>query len=159
MRVTMGAVTFAATQMSCGDDRDANVARAEEQVRAAASKDAQVILLQELFETPYFCKDLDSKYFDFAQDANSSELLQKFSTLAKELDVVLPISFFYFLRTSGIIEAKNGERIPVIFQRVFLPNPIMLLIGNFKGFGKQVDEFLGFLCQRIPRQGYLVSQG
>ena len=75
----MGTVTFAATQMACGDDKDANVARAEEQVRAAASKGAQVILLQELFETPYFCKDLDSKYFDFAHDANSNELLQRSS--------------------------------------------------------------------------------
>jgi N-carbamoylputrescine amidase len=109
----MGTVTFAATQMACGDDKDANVARAEEQVRAAASKGAQVILLQELFETPYFCKDLDSKYFDFAHDANSNELLKKFSTLAKELDVVLPISFFErannsFFNSIAIIDADGS---------------------------------------------------
>ena len=81
-------VTFAATQMACSDDKDANVAIAEEQVRSAAAKGAQIILLQELFETPYFCKDLDSRYFELAHDANSSSLLKRFSALARELKVV-----------------------------------------------------------------------
>jgi len=109
----MATVTFAATQMACSDDKDANVSRAEEQVRAAAAKGAQVILLQELFETPYFCKDLDSRNFEFAHDADASPLLQKFSALAKELDVVLPISFFEranntFFNSTGIIDADGG---------------------------------------------------
>lgn len=121
----MGTVTFAATQMACGDDKDANIARAKEQVRAAASKGAQVILLQELFESPYFCKDLDSKYFDFAHAANSSELLQKFSTLAKELDVVLPISFFEranntFFNSIAIIDA-DGEVLGV-YRKSHIPD-------------------------------------
>ena len=121
----MGTVTFAATQMACGDDKDANTARAEEQVRTAASKGAQVILLQELFESPYFCKDLDSKYFDFAHAANSSELLQKFSTLAKELDVVLPISFFEranntFFNSIAIIDA-DGEVLGV-YRKSHIPD-------------------------------------
>jgi N-carbamoylputrescine amidase len=121
----MGTVTFAATQMACGDDKDANIARAEEQVRKAASKGAQIILLQELFETPYFCKDLDSKYFDFAHAANSSELLQRFSTIAKELDVVLPISFFErsnnsFFNSIAIIDA-DGEVLGV-YRKSHIPD-------------------------------------
>jgi len=80
---------FAATQMACGDDKHANIARAEEQVRAAAAKGARIILLQELFETPYFCKDLDSRNFELAHDAASCSLLSKFSALARELDIVL----------------------------------------------------------------------
>lgn len=104
---------FAATQMACGDDSNANIARAEEQVRAAAAQGAQIILLQELFETPYFCKDLDSRYFDLAHKANSSPLLAKFSALARELEVVLPISFFErdnntFFNSIGILDA-DGE--------------------------------------------------
>jgi N-carbamoylputrescine amidase len=121
----MAKVTFAATQMACGDDRAANVARAEEQVRAAAAQGAQIILLQELFETPYFCKDLDSKYFDFAHDANSSALLQKFSALAKELNVVLPISFFErannsFFNSIGIVDA-DGEMLG-LYRKSHIPD-------------------------------------
>ena len=121
----MGTVTFAATQMACGDDKDTNIARAEEQVRAAASKGAQVILLQELFETPYFCKDLDSKYFDFAHETNSSELLKKFSTLAKELDVVLPISFFErannsFFNSIAIIDADG--KVLGVYRKSHIPD-------------------------------------
>lgn len=120
----MGTVTFAATQMACGDDNDANVARAEAQVRAAASKGAQVILLQELFETPYFCKDLDSKYFEFAHHADSSELLQKFSTIAKELNVVLPISFFErasnsFFNSIAIIDADG--KVLGVYRKSHIP--------------------------------------
>ena len=121
----MATVTFAATQMACSDDKDANVAHAEEQVRAAASKGAQIILLQELFETPYFCKDLDSRYFDFAHDANASSLLEKFSALAKELDVVLPISFFEranntFFNSIGIIDA-DGDLLGV-YRKSHIPD-------------------------------------
>ena len=49
-------VKVAATQMACGWDRDANVARASEMVREAAGRGAKIILIQELFETPYFCR-------------------------------------------------------------------------------------------------------
>jgi len=121
----MGTITFAATQMACSDDSDANVSLAEEQVRAAASRGAQVILLQELFETPYFCKDLDSKYFDLAHVANGSKLLQKFSTLAKELDVVLPISFFErtnntFFNSIAIIDADG--KVLGVYRKSHIPD-------------------------------------
>jgi len=109
----MATVTFAATQMACSDDKDANVAIAEEQVRSAAANGAQIILLQELFETPYFCKDLDSRYFELAHDADSSSLLKRFSALARELNVVLPISFYEranntFFNSIGIIDADGA---------------------------------------------------
>lgn len=121
----MGTVTFAATQMACGDDKDANIAGAEEQVRAAASKGAQVILLQELFETPYFCKDLDSKYFDFAHAASNSGLLNKFSKLANELEVVLPISFFErsnnsYFNSIAIIDADG--KVLGIYRKSHIPD-------------------------------------
>jgi N-carbamoylputrescine amidase len=109
----MATVTFAATQMACSDDKDANVAIAEEQVRSAAANGAQIILLQELFETPYFCKDLDSRYFEWAHDADSSSLLKRFTALARELNVVLPISFYEranntFFNSIGIIDADGA---------------------------------------------------
>jgi len=103
---------FAATQMACVEDPHLNIARAEEQVRDAAGRGAKIILLQELFESPYFCKDLDSRYFDLAHAADTSLLLAKFSALAKELDVVLPISFFErannaFFNSIAILDADG----------------------------------------------------
>jgi N-carbamoylputrescine amidase len=90
----MSKVVFASTQMACTEDREANIARAESLVREAADRGAQVVLLQELFETPYFCKDMDATYFELAHDGVSNPLVSHFQSLAKELAVVLPVSFF-----------------------------------------------------------------
>ena len=67
----MSIVTVAATQMACSWDRDANVARGERLIRQAAARGAQVILLQELFETPYFCQEHDPRHFELARDRKS----------------------------------------------------------------------------------------
>jgi N-carbamoylputrescine amidase len=109
----MSKVTFAATQMACVEDSTTNIERAEAQVREAAARGAQVILLQELFETPYFCKDLDSKYLELAHAGKNNELVKRFQGIAKELSVVLPISFFErvnntYFNTIGIVDA-DGE--------------------------------------------------
>ncbi|MCB1883275.1 MAG: N-carbamoylputrescine amidase [Geminicoccaceae bacterium] len=90
----MREVTVAATQMACSWDEDENVARAESLVRAAANQGAQVILLQELFATPYFCKDQKADHFRLAQPMHGSPLIARMSRLAAELGVVLPVSFF-----------------------------------------------------------------
>jgi N-carbamoylputrescine amidase len=87
-------ITVAATQMACSWDIEANLQRAEAQVRKAASAGANIVLLQELFETPYFCIDVQEKHFDLARPMQGNPLLQRFSALAKELGVVLPVSFF-----------------------------------------------------------------
>ena len=91
----MALVTVAATQMACSWDIEGNVARAEKLVRDAAAKGAQIILIQELFQTPYFCIDQSPEHFDLAQTLEDSPLIRHFSALAKELDVVLPLSFFF----------------------------------------------------------------
>ncbi len=90
----MSQVTVAATQMACTWDREANVKTAEALVREAAGRGAQIILLQELFETPYFCKDQKQEHFALAQPAEGHPVLARMSALAKELEVVLPVSFF-----------------------------------------------------------------
>jgi len=109
----MSKVTFAATQMACVEDSAINIERAEAQVREAAARGAQVILLQELFETPYFCKDLDSKYLELAHTGKENDLVRRFQGIAKELSVVLPVSFFEkvnntYFNTIGIVDA-DGE--------------------------------------------------
>jgi len=90
----MRTVTFAATQFACSWDRAANVAKAKEIVRAAAAKGAQVVLLQELFETPYFCQDQSPDHFALAQPFEGNTLIAEMAALAGQLGVVLPVSFF-----------------------------------------------------------------
>jgi len=87
-------VTVAATQMACTPDIDANLANAESLVRKAAESGANMILIQELFALPYFCKDQLEKYFDLAEPISDSKVIRYMSKLAKELGVVLPVSFF-----------------------------------------------------------------
>lgn len=84
----------AVLQFSMSDDRSRNVAKATELIRRAASEGAQVILAPELFQGPYFPKTEDATFFRFAEPAAQSKTLAHFSDLAKELQVVLPISFF-----------------------------------------------------------------
>ncbi|MFI4890364.1 MAG: N-carbamoylputrescine amidase [Steroidobacterales bacterium] len=90
----MSIVTVAATQMACSWDIDANIARAEKLVRTAAAQGARVILIQELFETPYFCKDHDPKHFDLAKPLEGHPTVERFRAVARELSVVLPVSVF-----------------------------------------------------------------
>jgi N-carbamoylputrescine amidase len=87
-------ITLAATQTTCGWDRDANVSTAERLVRHAASEGAQIVLLQELFETPYFCQDQKQEFFALASPVEDHPVLRRMSALAAELQVVLPVSFF-----------------------------------------------------------------
>ncbi len=87
-------ITVAATQMACSWDSAANLDRAEGLVREAAARGAQVILLQELFETPYFCPDQKQELFALARPFAENPVIARFAALAKELGVVLPVSFF-----------------------------------------------------------------
>jgi len=90
----MSSLTVAATQMACGTDRDENIARAEKLVRMAAEKGARLILLQELFETPYFCKDMKPELMKLALPLDENPALKRMRALAKELGVVLPVSVY-----------------------------------------------------------------
>jgi N-carbamoylputrescine amidase len=80
--------------MSCSWDVHENVAKAEALVREAAAQGAQIILLQELFETPYFCIEISESYHSLATPLEENKAFQHFSALAKELEVVLPFSWF-----------------------------------------------------------------
>ncbi|MCR9255896.1 MAG: N-carbamoylputrescine amidase [Alphaproteobacteria bacterium] len=87
-------ITVAATQMTCGWDWEENMAKAEALVRRAAAEGATLILLQELFETPYFCPDQKQEYFTLAKPLDGHPAVMRMQALAKELGVVLPVSVF-----------------------------------------------------------------
>jgi N-carbamoylputrescine amidase len=90
----MRKVTFAATQFACSWDMKANVAKAKDLVREAASRGANAILIQELFETPYFCQDQSADHYRLAAPFEGNVLIAEMAELAKSLHVVLPVSFF-----------------------------------------------------------------
>jgi len=87
-------VKVSAIQMAMQVDKKTNVNKAESLVRQAVNNGANIILLPELFEGLYFCKDMDEKYFEWASPLQDNKLIQRFSQLAKELDVVLLVSYF-----------------------------------------------------------------
>jgi N-carbamoylputrescine amidase len=87
-------VKVAATQMSCSSNIEENISKAETLVREAAAQGAQIILLQELFETPYFCQKEKADYYAYATELEHNKAINHFKAVAKELQVVLPISFY-----------------------------------------------------------------
>jgi N-carbamoylputrescine amidase len=87
-------VRVAATQCAFTADLDTNVARVEALVREAAAQGAQVILPSELFEGLYFCREEKDAFFDWARPAEGHPTILRFQKLAKELGVVIPVSFF-----------------------------------------------------------------
>jgi len=106
-------ITVAATQFACTWDRAANIAAAERAIRNAHAAGAQIALVQELFETPYFCKEHDPKYFDLALPMAENPAVKRFRELARELDMVLPVSVFeragnVFYNSIAIVDA-GGE--------------------------------------------------
>ncbi|RJX02558.1 N-carbamoylputrescine amidase [Clostridium sp. AF15-41] len=90
----MRKVKVAATQMSCSWNKEEVLDKAEKLVREAAAEGANIILLQELFETPYFCQKQKFEYFDLAKPLSENAAVKRFTEVAKELQVVLPISFY-----------------------------------------------------------------
>ncbi len=90
----MRKVTAAVTQMGCSRDREENLQKAEDLVRQAAEQGAQIILLQELFETQYFCQTQNFAYMDLARPLSESPAVKRLSVLAKETETVIPVSFF-----------------------------------------------------------------
>ena len=121
----MRMIKLAATQMACGDDAEQNIMRAESLVRRAAGEGANVVLLQELFETPYFCKDQEPAWFDAAREAADHPLIARMQQLARELNVVLPVSFFERARNAhfnsiAIVDA-DGEVLGV-YRKSHIPD-------------------------------------
>ena len=90
----MREVILAATQMTCSKNSSENVDKAESIIRKAAGMGAQIILIQELFESTYFCMDQKDELFGLSKPFENHPTLKRMSKLASELEVVLPVSFF-----------------------------------------------------------------
>ena len=87
-------IKVAATQMSCSWELDENIEKAKKIIYSAAADGANIILLQELFQSPYFCIQYDEKIFKLAQTFEDSTLIKEMSEFCKKLNIVLPVSYF-----------------------------------------------------------------
>ena len=90
----MRKVTVAAIQMQMVAGVSENINKAEQLVRKAAEQGAQIILLPELFERPYFCQQRQYDFYDYATSVEENQAVQHFRPIAKELAVAMPISFY-----------------------------------------------------------------
>ena len=120
----MREVALAVTQFAPTADHAANADRAEAMVRRAAAEGGQVILLQELFHGPYFCITQDPRYFDWAAPVEGHPLIARFAALARELGVVLPVSFFEragqaYFNSIAIVDADG--RLLGIYRKSHIP--------------------------------------
>ncbi len=120
-------VTVAATQMACSWDIESNIQQAETLIREAAAKGAEVILIQELYETPYFCIEQEFKHLKLASTLEESVAIKQMCALAKELSVVLPISWFErsglaFFNSVAMIDADGS--VMGTYRKTHLPNAI-----------------------------------
>jgi len=115
----------AAIQMKCTKDPEENRQRAESWVGKAKEMGAQIILLPELFERPYFCQERRYDYYSYAKPVYENEAVLRFRKLAKELEVVLPISFYEkdgncLYNSVAVIDA-DGEVLGV-YRKTHIPD-------------------------------------
>ena len=111
--------------MHCTTDIHENIALADRLVREAAKNGAQIILLPELFERQYFCQERRYEYYAFAKPTAENDAVLHFTSLAKELNVVLPISFYErdgnrLFNSCAVIDA-DGEVLGV-YRKTHIPD-------------------------------------
>ena len=121
----MREVTAAVTQMACTWDRETTLAKAEALVREAAAGGAHIVLLQELFETPYFCQRHELEYMELSRPMEENPAVRHLKAVAGELSVVLPISFFeragnVMYNSIAVIDA-DGEVLGV-YRKTHIPD-------------------------------------
>jgi N-carbamoylputrescine amidase len=121
----MKILTVAAVQAKLSDDLDANIEHLSELVRQAHRQGAQVIVLPELFEGHYFCKEERDIYFERAHPVRNHPTIAHFEALARELAVVIPVSFFekagtVYYNSVAMIDA-NGTTLGV-YRKSHIPD-------------------------------------
>ncbi len=121
----MSTIKVGAIQMACYKDRSISIAHADELVRKAAADGCNIILLPELFETDYFCQERNYDYYKLATSVEDNMAIQHFTDVAKELHVVLPISFYEkagntFFNSIAIIDA-DGTNLGV-YRKTHIPD-------------------------------------
>lgn len=121
----MRQVKVAALQFSCSKDVQENINKAEKMVKEAADNGANIILLPELFERQYFCQEKRYDYYDYALPLEKNPAVNRFKEVAKELGVVIPVSFYErdidrLFNTVAMIDADG--RVLGIYRKTHIPD-------------------------------------
>lgn len=121
----MRQVKVAALQFSCSKDVQENINKAEKMVREAADNGANIILLPELFERQYFCQEKRYDYYDYALPLEKNPAVNRFKEIAKELGVVIPVSFYErdidrLFNTVAMIDADGS--VLGIYRKTHIPD-------------------------------------
>lgn len=121
----MRQVKVAALQFSCSRDVQENINKAEKMVREAADNDSNIILLPELFERQYFCQEKRYDYYDYALPLEKNPAVNRFKEVAKELGVVIPVSFYErdidrLFNTVAMIDADGS--VLGIYRKTHIPD-------------------------------------
>ncbi|WP_289101163.1 N-carbamoylputrescine amidase [uncultured Catenibacterium sp.] len=121
----MRKVKVAALQFSCSKDVQENINKAEKMVREAADNGANIILLPELFERQYFCQEKRYDYYDYALPLEKNPAVNRFKEVAKELGVVIPVSFYErdidrLFNTVAMIDADGS--VLGIYRKTHIPD-------------------------------------
>lgn len=90
----MNKIKIAVVQLGVPDERDLAVDKAERLVRKAAGMGANIVLLPELFQTPYFCQERRYEHYELALSADKDPAVLRFTEITRELSLVMPISFY-----------------------------------------------------------------
>lgn len=121
----MRQVKVAALQFSCSRDVQENINKAEKMIREAADNDSNIILLPELFERQYFCQEKRYDYYDYALPLEKNPAVNRFKEVAKELGVVIPVSFYErdidrLFNTVAMIDADGS--VLGIYRKTHIPD-------------------------------------
>lgn len=121
----MRKVKVAALQFSCSKDVQENINKAEKMVKEAADNGANIILLPELFERQYFCQEKRYDYYNYALPLEKNPAVNRFKEVAKELGVVIPVSFYErdidrLFNTVAMIDADGS--VLGIYRKTHIPD-------------------------------------
>ena len=121
----MRKVKVAALQFSCSKDVQENINKAEKMVKEEADNGANIILLPELFERQYFCQEKRYDYYNYALPLEKNPAVNRFKEVAKELGVVIPVSFYErdidsLFNTVAMIDADGS--VLGIYRKTHIPD-------------------------------------
>jgi len=159
-------------QMSCSTDADENLAKAEARIREAADQGAQIVCLQELFRSQYFCREEDARLFDLAEPIPGPST-ERLSAVAREKKVVVVASLFekraagLYHNTAAIIDADGS--LLGIYRKMHIPDDPLYFEKfyftpgdlGFRTFDTAVGRIATLVCwdQWYPEAARLAALG
>jgi N-carbamoylputrescine amidase len=121
----MRVVTLATVQMQMTASVEENIQTADRLVREAAARGANVVLLPELFERPYFCQERRYEYYAFAKPLAENDAVKHFTAVARELGIAMPVSFYERDKTvlyNSIAMLDSDGTVLGVYRKTHIPD-------------------------------------